>query len=46
MEGFGRMTWNDGKVYEGQFGKDKIEGFGFFYWPDGKKVQGWWHEGK
>ena len=36
MHGFGRITWKDGRSYEGQYFNDKKHGFGIYTWPDGR----------
>ena len=46
MDGYGVYTWADGRIYEGQYEKDKKTGFGVYRWPDGRKYEGWWHKGK
>jgi len=40
MDGSGKFTWPDGKVYIGEYLKDKKHGRGIFIWPDGKKYDG------
>lgn len=35
--GFGKLVWPDGSVFEGNFEADQIEGLGKFTWPN-KKV--------
>jgi len=32
MHGEGVFTWDDGRVYEGNYIKDRKEGFGIFKW--------------
>ena len=46
MEGYGVFTWNDGRIYKGNYLNDKKEGFGDFYWPDGRCYKGNWKNGK
>ena len=40
MNGRGVYTWNDGRVYEGDYQMDLKHGEGTYTWPDGKKYQG------
>lgn len=40
MDGYGTMTWNDGKKYEGEYKNDQKHGFGTFYWGDGRFYSG------
>ena len=44
--GSGDFTWPDGKVYRGNYVKDKKDGYGIFEWADGRKYIGYWKEGK
>jgi hypothetical protein len=46
MTGKGKMTWPDGKIYEGGFLNDKKHGVGKFFYPDGKFMEGDWSNGK
>ncbi len=46
MEGFGVYYWPDGRVYEGQFVKNKKSGFGVYTWSDGRRFEGYWYDGK
>jgi hypothetical protein len=46
MSGQGRMSWPDGKMYEGGFLLDKKHGRGKLIFPDGKTTEGTWTEGK
>jgi len=46
MEGYGKFTWIDGRIYEGEYLADKKHGHGVFTWPDGKKYEGNWINGK
>ncbi len=37
FEGYGEYTWEDGRVFRGEFTRtSKIEGKGIAYWPDGR----------
>jgi len=40
MDGYGTMTWTDGKKYEGEYKNDQKHGFGTFYWGDGRFYSG------
>jgi hypothetical protein len=46
MHGKGKLTWADGKIYEGEFVNDKREGHGVFTWKDNRKYIGAWRNGK
>ena len=46
MEGVGIYTWNDGRVYEGEYKDDKKHGYGIYQWADGRKYKGYWTRGK
>ena len=46
MNGYGVFTWNDGRIYEGNFINDLKHGKGRFKWPDGKIYSGTWEFGK
>ena len=46
MHGKGKLSWADGKTYEGDYRDDKKEGFGTFIWADGRKYVGGWRDGK
>jgi hypothetical protein len=46
MHGFGVHTWEDGRVYEGQYMNDKKHGHGKYRWPDGRVFEGEWVNGK
>ena len=46
MHGYGIMTWNDGRIYEGEYADDLRQGFGSFFWADGRKYIGKWENGK
>lgn len=40
MHGDGTYTWNDGRVYNGEWSDDKMHGKGIFTWPDGRIYDG------
>lgn len=40
MHGKGIFTWPDGRIYEGEYYKDKKNGEGHFKWPDGRSYKG------
>lgn len=42
MEGFGTETWQDGKVYTGQFKKGRKNGDGTMTYPNHKQYRGPW----
>jgi len=46
MHGKGKITWTDGRSYEGDYVDDKKHGFGTFTWSDGRKYIGMWEKGK
>ena len=46
MHGEGVFTWQDGRLYKGNYVYDKKEGYGEFYWPNGKVYKGHWRKGK
>ena len=46
MNGFGRFTWPDGRIYHGEYFNDKKHGTGSFIWSDGKRYSGTWVNGK
>ena len=46
MTGLGRMTWPDGKIYEGGFLDDKKHGKGKLTSKEGKVTEGTWVDGK
>ena len=39
-EGFGKYTWADGSVYEGEWLDNRINGSGVYIWKDGRKYYG------
>jgi len=45
MHGYGVFTWEDGRVFSGNYVMDKKEGYGVFVWPDGKEYKGGWKNG-
>ena len=36
MHGNGIMTWEDGRIYKGEYELDKRHGFGIYTFKDGK----------
>lgn len=34
MEGVGVYTWQDGRIYEGEYKDDKKHGYGLYIWAD------------
>lgn len=44
--GFGKISFEDGSVYEGQLANDNIEGYGILFWPDLKVYRGLWKDNK
>jgi hypothetical protein len=46
MNGEGRLTWADGKLYKGQWKDDKKHGYGEYLWDDGRKHRGEWKENR
>lgn len=44
--GYGRMKWVDGDVYEGQWKYDKLNGYGRYKWSDGDVYEGNFLNGK
>lgn len=46
MSDKGVYKWADGKMYEGEFYKDKRHGKGVLTWKSGKKYDGEWVDGK
>ena len=46
MEGMGIYTWQDGRMYKGQYKDDKKHGYGVYSWADQRLYQGMWFKGK
>jgi hypothetical protein len=42
MQGFGVMTYADGRFYKGFFRADKRNGFGIYTFADGSVLAGGW----
>ena len=40
ISGYGMYTWNDGRVYEGNWVDNQMHGVGTFTWTDGRKYEG------
>ena len=41
-EGIGKLIFQDGSYYEGQFKKNELSGYGNYSWSDGKFYAGTW----
>lgn len=41
--GYGKMIYNDGESYEGQWLDDTKHGNGLFIWKDGSSYEGIWY---
>ena len=39
------FTWEDGKLYQGQYENDRKHGYGTFAWNNGRQYAGWWVNG-
>ncbi len=46
MNGFGKLTFNDGSIYEGYFKKNNRNGFGKLKYTDGSSYEGDWVNGE
>lgn len=55
MDGQGRFTWPDGRIYQGQYLNDKKHGYGVFNWyirinkivrQNNRMYRGQWKNGK
>lgn len=46
MDGFGVLTWADGRKYEGYFTADERWGFGIYTYADKSVYRGLWKNGK
>ena len=46
MHGQGKLTWEDGKTYQGEFKENMRDGFGKFAFGDGRQYEGMWANGK
>lgn len=40
INGCGKYTWTNGKIYEGEWANNKMSGQGKMTWPDGKLYEG------
>ena len=40
IHGEGKYSWEDGRVYEGQWDKNRMHGVGKFRWADGRIYEG------
>jgi hypothetical protein len=45
MNGKGKLTWPDGRMYDGEYINDQKEGVGIFMFADGRKYIGNWKDG-
>ena len=46
MDGFGIMSYADGRRYEGFYVDDKRQGFGIYKYADGSEYSGYWYLNK
>ena len=46
MSGRGVFKWYDGKIYEGEFKRNKLHGNGELYYPNGQMARGVWEFGE
>lgn len=46
MNGQGKFTWDDGKVYVGAYKDDTRHGYGIMTWPLGDSYEGYWANDK
>ena len=46
IEGIGKYSWSDGRIYEGTWKFNKMHGKGKFTWSDGRCYEGDYHEDK
>lgn len=42
MHGKGKLTWNNGDIYEGSFVNGKYQGWGIMSYPDQSSAEGNW----
>ena len=40
------MTYEDGRMYKGQYEQEIQQGYGIHTWPDGRKYEGYWVNGR
>ena len=40
IHGEGKYSWEDGRVYDGQWDKNRMHGVGKFRWADGRIYEG------
>jgi hypothetical protein len=46
MQGHGKIIYDNGCTYDGEFDLNKKHGTGEFVWPDERKYTGSWFRGK
>lgn len=46
MHGQGKLVWQDGSTYQGNYSHGRKEGFGKFEFPSKNYYQGYWKDGK
>ena len=44
--GYGKITFEDGSIYEGSMINNDVEGYGILFWPDQKVYRGLWKANK
>ena len=44
MNGYGEFEWKDGRVFRGNYRKDKKEGYGEYFYSDGRSYRGEWKD--
>lgn len=42
MDGYGVMSYRDGRIYEGEFRSDMKQGPGIIRYPNGQYIKGIW----
>lgn len=40
MRGQGTYTWNDGRIFTGEWLNNNMHGFGLYKWPNGSTYEG------
>ena len=46
MRGWGRITYEDGRKYEGEFQHNKVHGRGTYTYANSHKYEGEWKDGE